>query len=103
MSLHVISPKTYVWIFLALMVGTALTVAAAFVDLGAVTGIAALNDVVMLAIAVTKAVLVILFFMHVRYSGRLTALTVGSGFVFLLILFAIVVMDYATRGVIPGK
>lgn len=103
MSLHVISPKTYVAIFLALMVGTALTVAAAFVDLGAMTGFAALNDVVMLAIAVTKAVLVILFFMHVRYSGRLTALTVGSGFVFLLILFAIVVMDYATRGVIPGK
>ena len=103
MSLHVISPKTYVWIFLALMVGTALTVAAAFVDLGAMTGFSALNDVVMLAIAVTKAVLVILFFMHVRYSGRLTALTVGSGFVFLLILFAIVVMDYATRGVIPGK
>lgn len=103
MSLHVISPKTYVAIFLALMVGTALTVAAAFVDLGAMTGFTALNDIVMLAIAVAKAVLVILFFMHVRYSGRLTALTVASGFVFLLILFAIVVMDYATRGVVPGK
>jgi cytochrome c oxidase subunit IV len=103
MSLHVISPKTYVWIFLALMVGTALTVAAAFVDLGAMTGFTALNDIVMLAIAVAKAVLVILFFMHVRYSGRLTSLTVASGFVFLAILMAIVVLDYASRGVIPGK
>lgn len=103
MSLHVITPKTYVAIFLALMIGTALTVAAAFVDLGAMTGFAALNDIVMLAIAVTKAVLVILFFMHVRYSGRLTALTVASGFVFLAILMGIVVLDFATRGVIPGK
>jgi cytochrome c oxidase subunit 4 len=103
MSLHVITPKTYVAIFLALMVGTALTVAAAFVDLGALTGFAALNDIVMLSIAVAKAVLVILFFMHVKYSGRLTALTVASGFVFLALLMGIVVLDYASRGVIPGK
>lgn len=103
MSLHVITPKTYLAIFLALMVGTALTVAAAFVDLGAMTGFAALNDIVMLSIAVAKAVLVVLFFMHVKYSGRLTALTVGSGFVFLAILMGIVVLDYASRGVIPGK
>lgn len=103
MSLHVITPKTYVAIFLALMVGTALTVAAAFVDLGAMTGFTPLNDIVMLAIAVAKAVLVILFFMHVKYSGRLTALTVASGFVFLAILMGIVVLDYASRGIIPGK
>jgi cytochrome c oxidase subunit 4 len=103
MSLHVITPKTYVAIFLALMIGTALTVAAAFVDLGALTGFAALNDIVMLSIAVAKAVLVILFFMHVKYSGRLTALTVASGFVFLALLMGIVVLDYASRGVIPGK
>ena len=103
MSLHVITPKTYVWIFLALMAGTALTVAAAFVDLGALTGMAALNDIVMLAIAVTKAVLVILYFMHVKYSGRLTALTVTSGFVFLALLIGIVMLDYMSRGMIPGK
>jgi cytochrome c oxidase subunit 4 len=103
MSLHVITPKTYLAIFLALMVGTALTVAAAFVDLGALTGFAALNDIVMLSIAVAKAVLVIFFFMHVKYSGRLTALTVASGFVFLALLMGIVVLDYASRGVIPGK
>jgi cytochrome c oxidase subunit 4 len=102
MSLHVITPKTYVAIFLALMIGTALTVAAAFVDLGALTGFAALNDIVMLSIAVAKAVLVVLFFMHVKYSGRLTALTIASGFVFLAILMGIVVLDYASRGVIPG-
>lgn len=103
MSLHVVTPKTYVAIFLALMIGTALTVGAAFVDLGAMTGFAALNDIVMLAIAVAKAVLVILYFMHVKYSGRLTALTVASGFVFLALLMGIVVLDYATRGIIPGK
>jgi cytochrome c oxidase subunit 4 len=48
-------------------------------------------------------VLVVLFFMHVKYSGRLTALTIASGFVFLAILMGIVVLDYATRGIIPGK
>jgi cytochrome c oxidase subunit 4 len=97
MSLHVVSPKTYVAIFAALMVGTAATVAAAFVDLGV------FNEIVMLGIAVTKAVLVILFFMHVRYTGRLTGLTVLSGFIFLLILLGITLSDYLTRGIIPGK
>lgn len=102
MSLHVVTPKTYVWIFLALMVGTALTVAAAFVDLGAMTGLSALNDVVMLAIAVTKAVLVVLFFMHVKYSGRLTALTIVSALVFFALLAGGVLVDYASRGMVPG-
>lgn len=95
MSEHVVSRKTYYLIFAALMVGTALTVAVAFVDLGI------FNDIVMLAIAVTKAVLVILYFMHVKYSGRLTALTVASGFLFLLILMGIVVSDYIARGPLP--
>lgn len=105
MSQHVVQPKTYFVIFGALMVFTALTVAAAFVDLSAATGIPALNDIVMLAIAVTKAVLVVLFFMHVKYSGRLTSLTVLSGVLFFVILIAITLSDYMTRGMlgIPGK
>jgi len=98
MSLHVVPRKVYYWIFAALMVGTALTVGAAFVDLSAATGIPGLNDVVMLGIAVAKAVLVVLFFMHVKYSGRLTALTVLSGVLFLVILLTITLSDYLTRG-----
>jgi len=99
-SLHVVPRKVYYWIFAALMVGTALTVGAAFVDLAAATGVPGLNDVVMLTIAAAKAVLVVLFFMHVKYSGRLTALTVLSGVLFLIILLTITLSDYLTRAVL---
>ena len=90
-SHHVVSRKVYFAIFAALMVGTALTVWVAYFDLGA------LNDVVMLAIAVTKATLVVLYFMHVKYSGRLTSLVVASGVLFFLILVALLLSDYLTR------
>lgn len=97
-SEHVVSRKIYFLIFAALMVLTAITVVVAFFDLGA------MNDVVMLAIAMTKAVLVVLFFMHVRYSGRLIALTVTSGVLWLLILLALALADYWTRGwVVLGR
>ena len=89
---HVVSIRLYVAIFLALMMLTALTVAAAFVDLGA------LNTFVALGIAVTKATLVILFFMHVKYSSRLTWLVVASGFVFLAIMLAFTMADIVSRG-----
>ena len=91
MSGHVSPVRTYVLIFLALMVGTALTVWAAFQDLGP------FNNVVMLTIAVVKATLVVMYFMHVRYSSRLTTMTVLSGIFFLLILFGLTMADYATR------
>ncbi len=103
MSLHVVQPRTYVTVFLCLLALTALTVAAAFVDLSTYTGVLLMNDIVMLGIAVIKAVLVITIFMHVKYSGRLTALTVLSGVVFFLILVGITLSDYFTRGIIPGK
>jgi cytochrome c oxidase subunit IV len=86
----------YYGVFLALMIGTALTVAVAFVDLGA------LNNVLMLGIAMTKALLVILFFMHVRWSTRLTWVVAASGFVWLLILFGLTMQDYLTRGWVDG-
>jgi len=86
----------YYAVFAALIVGTALTVAVAFVDLGA------LNNVLMLGIAMTKALLVILFFMHVRWSSRLTWVVVASGFFWLLILFGLTMMDYLTRGWVEG-
>jgi cytochrome c oxidase subunit 4 len=86
----------YYMVFLALIVGTLLTVAAAKVDLGA------FNNVVMLAIACTKALLVILFFMHVRWSTRLTWVVAGAGFFWLIILFGITMADYMTRGWVQG-
>ena len=85
----------YIGIWLALVVGTVLTYLAALVDLGA------LNNVVMLAIACTKAALVILFFMHVRWSTRLTWVVAMAGFFWLLLLFS-VIGDYVSRGWVPG-
>ena len=96
MSGHVAPKSMYYAVFGALIVGTALTVGAAEVDLGA------LNNVVMLAIACTKALLVILFFMHVKWATRLTWVVAASGFVWLLILFGITMTDYLTRGWVEG-
>jgi cytochrome c oxidase subunit IV len=88
-----ISPKsTYYAVFAALMVGTAITVAVAFVNLGS------FNFPVAIAIAVTKATLVILFFMHAKYSSRLTKLFVGTAFFFLLVLLTLTMTDYLSRG-----
>jgi cytochrome c oxidase subunit 4 len=86
----------YVWIWAALVVGTILTLLAAEVDLGP------LNNVVMLLIAGTKASLVILFFMGVRWSTRLTWVVAASGFFWLLIMFGITMTDYLSRGWVPG-
>jgi cytochrome c oxidase subunit IV len=96
MSGHV-APKTmYYAVFAALIVGTGLTVLVAFFDLGV------FNNILMLSIACAKALLVILFFMHVRWSTRLTWLVVASGFFWLIILFGITMTDYMTRGWVPG-
>ena len=93
---HVAPKSMYYMVFLALIVGTGLTVAAASVDMGP------LNNVVMLTIAVIKATLVILFFMHVRWSTRLTWVIAMSGFFWLLILFSMWMSDYLTRGWVQG-
>jgi cytochrome c oxidase subunit 4 len=91
MSSHIVPPRTYYLIFLILMVCTAITVAVAFVDLGP------LNAVVAMTIAVLKATLVVLFFMHVKYSTRLTwAVVLGSVF-WLGILIVMTAGDYLTR------
>lgn len=91
MSEHIVSRKIYFLVFGALMVLTVLTVVAANFDFGR------LNDVIAMTIAVTKAVLVVLFFMHVRWSSRLTWVVVVSGFFWLAILFLFTLSDYATR------
>ena len=91
MSEHIVSKKTYYTIFGALMVCTALTSGAAFVNLHN------FNIVVALLIAAFKAVLVILFFMHVKYSSRLTKLWVAVGFIWLGIMLSITLTDYFSR------
>jgi cytochrome c oxidase subunit IV len=96
MSGHVAPKSLYYLIFLALMVGTGLTVLVAKFDLGP------LNNIVMLTLACAKALLVILFFMHVRWSSRLTWVIAGSGFFWLLILFSITMADYMSRGWVQG-
>src|SRR6187399_1438139 len=93
---HVAPKSMYYAVFGALILGTILTVAAAKVDMGP------LNNIAMLAIACTKATLVILFFMHVRWSSRLTWVVAMSGFFWLLILFGLTMQDYLTRGWVDG-
>lgn len=85
------TPKLYVTIFLALMVFTGLTVAAAFQDFGI------LNNIIALAIAGVKTVLVVLFFMHVKYGSRLTKTFAAAGFVWLAILIGFTLSDTETR------
>lgn len=83
----------YLVIFAALAIGTVVTYLVAFIDLGF------WNPIIALTIACTKATLVILFFMHIRYSSKLTMITVCAGFFWLLILITLSLSDYLTRGV----
>jgi cytochrome c oxidase subunit 4 len=96
MSGHIASPRLYYAVFAALIVGTVLTYLAALVDFGF------FNNVVMLAIAVAKMSLVVLFFMGVRWNTRLTWVIAAAGFFFLLIMFGITMSDYVSRGWVPG-
>ncbi len=88
---HVVGPKTYGIIFGSLLIFTALTVFASYLELGV------FNAVVALGIACIKAVLVILFFMHVKYSSRLTKLTVAAGFFTFFVLITMSMTDYISR------
>ena len=90
---HVIVPRsTYYAIFAALIVMTGVTVAVAMFDLGL------FNPIVALSIAVFKATLVVLFFMHLKYGSRLTWVIAGSSIFWLGILLLLILSDYATRG-----
>jgi len=88
---HIVSPAQYGMVFASLLVGTALTVVAARIDLGV------FNPIIALAIACTKAVIVILFFMHVKYQSKLVKLTVASGFFTFLVLITMTLSDYISR------
>ena len=88
---HLVPLKVYFFVFFSLMIGTALTVAAAYVEMGW------LNTPVALAIAICKASLVVLFFMHVRYNTPLMWVFAATGFFCLVILLALTLQDYISR------
>ena len=94
MTEHITSVRTYFLVFAALMVLTAITVVVAFQDFGA------WNDIVALTIAVIKASLVVLFFMHIYYSGRLSKLVLVSGLLWLFILIGLTMSDFLSRGLV---
>jgi cytochrome c oxidase subunit 4 len=91
MTTHIVPVRTYVAVFVALPVLLAATVAVNFVSLGE------LNVLAAMVIAVCKMCLVMLFFMHVRYSGRLIWIYVCIGFYWLAILIALTLGDVLTR------
>jgi cytochrome c oxidase subunit 4 len=88
---HIVTPLQYSVVFISLLIGTGLTVLAAKKDMGV------LNPIIALGIACTKAVIVILFFMHVKYQSKLVKLTVASGFFTFLVLITMTLSDYMSR------
>lgn len=92
MSEHILSSKLYYVIWIILLVLTVVTALVATVDLGP------FNTIVALAIATGKALIVTLFFMHVKYtSERLTKMVIVSAIFFFLVLVSLSMTDYATR------
>ncbi len=88
---HIVPPSTYIAIILTLLCLTALTVAAAYVNLGK------FNIVVALAIATLKATFVVLFFMHAKFSPKRTKLVILAGIFWLIILLFMTLSDYVSR------
>jgi cytochrome c oxidase subunit 4 len=88
---HIVTPFQYSLVFVSLIIGTIVTVLAADVDLGV------FNPVIALGIACTKAVIVILFFMHVKYQSNLIKMTVASGFFTFIVLITMTLSDYMSR------
>ena len=97
MSTQVIPKKIFVRVWAALLGLLFLTWGLAQLNLGRFNAVAALS------IAVLKMLLVILYFMHVRYSTRLTWIFVAAGFIWLLIMVDLTLSDYLTRGMVPGN
>jgi len=91
MSGHVVSVRFYVAIFVTLLLLTGLTTGVAFINLGA------LNTVAAMVIAFTKMLLVVLFFMHLRYSSGLTKVILLAGFLWLALLMSLTLTDIFTR------
>ncbi|HLH56265.1 MAG TPA: cytochrome C oxidase subunit IV family protein [Verrucomicrobiae bacterium] len=96
MSSPVIPRKIFIRVWVALLALLALTWVLAQLNLGRFNAVAALT------IAVLKMLLVLLYFMHVRYSSRLTWIFVAAGFIWLLIMADLTLSDYLSRGIVPG-
>lgn len=88
---HLVTPLQYLIVFGTLLLFTLITVGAAFIDMKW------MSPVVALGIACFKAVIVILFFMHVKYQSRLIKMTVASGFFIFLVLIVMTLSDYMSR------
>jgi cytochrome c oxidase subunit 4 len=88
---HIVTPVTYGIIYVALLIFTGITVGAAYLDMGV------FNPIVALAIASVKGVIVILWFMHVKYQSHLIKMTVGAGFFTFLVLIMMTLCDYISR------
>jgi cytochrome c oxidase subunit 4 len=88
---HIVTPSQYGLVFGTLLLFTGITVGAAYVELGV------FNPIVALAIASFKAVVVILFFMHVKYQSRLVKITVAAGFFTFIVLITMTLTDYMSR------
>lgn len=98
---HIIEPIVYYRVFAALFVLFILTVLVAFFDISHLTGWQPANLVIALIIAVIKAAVIVLYFMHVKFASRLTQLFAIAGLVWLTLLFAFAFADYFTRDWIP--
>ena len=95
MAEHIVTKKQYAYVFAILMVLTLATTAIGRIDLGP------LNVVVALVIATIKAMLVVLFFMHIYWSNKLNKLAIVSGVAWFALLLWLTLADFATRGWLP--
>jgi cytochrome c oxidase subunit 4 len=94
-SSHIVPVKTYVFVFVALLLLAGLTTAVAFVDLGP------FNTVIALAIAFAKMLLVVSIFMHLMYSPKILRVVLIAGFFWLALLIGLTLTDYHSRQWIP--
>jgi cytochrome c oxidase subunit 4 len=88
---HVVSPAQYAIVYIALLLFTGITAGVAFLELGI------FNPIVAVGIACLKASIVVLFFMHIKYSSRLVQFTCGAGFFTFLVLVTMCLSDYMSR------
>ena len=95
MEQHPASKDTYYRVWAILMVLLLITAGAAYINLGP------LNTIVAMTVAVCKALLIILFFMHIRYGSRLTWIFAGAGFFWLVLLLTLTMSDYLSRSWLP--
>ena len=95
MAEHIVQPRTYLTVWAALLILLVATVALAYVPLGSMHVVAAVT------IAFAKAILIVLFFMHVRYKPRITVVFVCAGLFWLAIMFTLALGDYMTRSWLP--